>query len=55
MIKLRQSAAKYLNWVDTATGTAFEIGPWTKLKRKIVKNYSISEKKEGTVDFILLP
>ena len=25
MTKLRQSAAKYLNWVDTALGTAFEM------------------------------
>src|SRR5258708_4279111 len=54
MIKLRQSTAKYLNWVDTATATAFEMGPWTSKGEIKEKIYSISEGK-GTVDFIPLP
>jgi hypothetical protein len=38
MIKLRQSTAKYLNWVDTATGTAFEMGLWTSKREVKEKN-----------------
>ena len=56
MIKLRQSAAKYLHKMGrhchSVTGTAFEMGPWTpkgEVKEKFTES---TREREGTVDFI---